>query len=260
MSLKIIGVGFGRTGTLSVYTALNELGFPCYHMKEVLLNTKKTDHPVREFFLSTKKTIHLNFWHKVANSSEGKEHDWNEVFENYSATVDFPGCCVWSELIKFYPDAKVLLTLHPKGPRAWYESTLSTIYTSEVMWEFKVLSFFIPKMRKSIDMSHELIWSRSLRGTMVDPERAIARYNEHIEEIKKEVPSERLLIYSVDQGWEPLCRFLDVPIPETDFPNVNDREELRKTYSNVTMVAYFLLVATVLLVAGLIYAGIKLLG
>jgi len=128
------------------------------------------------------------------------------------------------------------------------------------MWEFKVLSFFIPKMRQFIDMSEKLIWSRSLRGTMVDPERAIVRYNDHIEEIKKEVPSDRLLIYSADQGWEPLCRFLDVPIPETDFPNVNDREELRKTYSKVTMVAYFLVAANVLFVAGLIYAGIKLLG
>jgi len=260
MSIKIIGVGFGRTGTLSVYTALNELGFPCYHMKEVLLNTKKTDHHVREFFLGTQKTVHLDFWLRVANSPEGTEHDWNEVFENYSATVDFPACCVWRELIKFYPDAKVLLTLHPKGPRAWYESTLSTIYTSETMWQFKILSFFIPKVRKAIDMSRKLIWIRSLRGTMVDPKRAIARHNEHIEEIKKEVPSEKLLIYSVDQGWGPLCKFLDIPAPETDFPNVNDREELRKTYSNAAMVAYFLLVATVLIVAGLIFAGIKIIG
>jgi len=260
MSIKIIGVGFGRTGTLSVHTALNELGFPCYHMKEVLLNTKKTTHPVREFFLSTQKTIHLDFWLRVANSPEGTEHDWNEVFENYSATVDFPGCCVWRELIKVYPDAKVLLTLHPRGPRTWYESTLSTIYATEIMWEFKVLSFFIPKMRKFIDMSRKLVWSRSLRGTMVDPERAIARYNEHIEEIEKEVTSERLLIYSVDQGWEALCKFLDVPVPETNYPNVNDRAEQRRTLSNITMIAYFLIVVNVLFIAGLIYMGSKFLG
>jgi hypothetical protein len=260
MSIKIIGVGFGRTGTLSVYTALNELGFYCYHMKEVLLNTKKTTRPVKEFFLNTKKTTHLDFWLRVANSPEGTEHDWNEVFENYSATVDFPVCCVWRELIKFYPDAKVLLTLHPKGPREWYESTLGTIYATEIMWEFKVLSFFIPKMRKFIDMSRKLIWSRSLWGTMVDPDRAIARYNEHIEEIKAAVSPDRLLIYSVDQGWEPLCKFLNVPVPEADYPNVNDRAELKRTLSNVTMIAYFLLAVNVLLVAGLIYAGNKLLG
>jgi hypothetical protein len=258
MSIKLIGVGFGRTGTLSVYTALIELGLPCYHMKEVLLNTRKTDHPVKEFFLSTQKTTHLDFWLKVANSPESAVRDWDEVFKNYSATVDFPGCSVWRELIRFYPDAKVLLTLHPKGPRAWYESTLSTIYASEIMWEFKVLSLFIPKMRKFIDMSRKLIWGRSLRGTMADPERAIARYNEHIEEIKTTVSPDRLLIYSVDQGWEPLCKFLDVPVPETDYPNVNDRAELRRTLFNVRMIAYFLLAANVLLVAGLSYAGNKL--
>jgi sulfotransferase family protein len=260
MSIKIIGVGFGRTGTLSVYTALNELGFPCYHMKEVLLNTNKTTRQLKEFFLKTKNTTHLDFWLQVANSPEGTKHDWNKVFKNYSATVDNPGCCVWRELIKFYPDAKVLLTLHPKGPKVWYESTIDTIYVPEIMWEFKVLSFFVPKVRKFVNMSSKLVWNRSHRGTMVDPERAIIRYNEHIQEIKTAVPSDRLLIYSVDQGWESLCKFLNVPIPETDFPNVNDRAEMHKLFFKVNIIAYFLIVVSALLLTGLFYTGCKLLG
>jgi len=258
MSIKIIGVGFGRTGTMSVYTALNELGFNCYHMKEVLLNTTKTDHQLKEFFLKRKKMTHLDFWHRVANSPGGSKHDWNEVFENYSATVDNPGCCVWRELIQYYPNAKVLLTLHPKGPKAWYKSTLNTIYATETMWQFKVLSFFIPKIRRFVEMNNKLVWSRSHRGTMVDPERAFARYNKHIEEVKSVVPPDRLLIYSADQGWGPLCKFLDVSSPETDFPNVNDTAEMKKLLSNVSMIAYGLIVVSVLIIAGMVYAGSKL--
>jgi len=100
MSLQIIGAGFGRTGTLSTYTALKELGYPCYHMFEVLKNKNN-------------KT-HLDFWNNVANSPEGQQHDWNAVFKHYTATIDNAASCVWRELMQAYPNAKVLLTLHPK--------------------------------------------------------------------------------------------------------------------------------------------------
>ena len=106
------------------------MGYPCYHMFEVIENKEN-------------KT-HLDFWNKVANAPAGKQHDWNEVFEKYTATVDNPGCCVWRELLEVNPDAKVLLTLHPRGPEAWYESTMATIYLTQTKWQFKFLRLFIP--------------------------------------------------------------------------------------------------------------------
>src|SRR4051812_20853747 len=193
MSLKLIGAGYGRTGTLSTYTALNELGFPCYHMFEVLGNKKNKSH--------------LDFWNMVANSTAGQQHDWNKVFANYTAAVDNPACCVWKELMVAYPDAKVLLTLHPKGAGAWYKSTVETIYFTESLWEFKVLKAVIPFMRKFGNVSANLIWKRNLRGTMSNKAAAIAEYNAHIEEVKTHVPAGKLLIFTVDQGWGPLCRF-----------------------------------------------------
>jgi len=117
MALKVIGAGFGRTGTLSVYTALNTLGFPCYHMFEVLKNEDNKSH--LDFWRKV-------FWRKVANSKPGTQHDWEQVFARYTATVDNPACCVWQELLAANPDAKVVLTLHPKGAAAWYESTMET--------------------------------------------------------------------------------------------------------------------------------------
>ena len=215
MALKIIGAGFGRTGTLSVYTALNQLGFPCYHMFEVLENKNNKSH--------------LNFWRKVANTAPGTQHPWDEVFSAYTATVDNPACCVWRELLTAYPDAKVLLTLHPRSAKTWYESTKDTIYFTETMWQFKLLKLTTPFGRKFGDMAHKLIWQRSHKGTMNNRDKAIAHYHQHIEDVKAAVPADRLLVFSADQGWEPLCEFLGVPVPTTEFPNVNDRAAIKQT-------------------------------
>jgi hypothetical protein len=83
--------------------ALNRLGWPCYHMKEVLANGRS----------------HMDFWEEVSRSEPGSQHDWERVYADYKATVDNPGACVWRELLAAYPEAKVILTLHPKGPEAW---------------------------------------------------------------------------------------------------------------------------------------------
>jgi hypothetical protein len=244
MSLKIIGAGFGRTGTLSTQYALNELGFPCYHMFEVLENSNNKNH--------------LDFWRMVADSPEGQPHNWNEVFANYTATVDNPGCCVWRELVQAYPEAKVILTLHPKGPEAWYDSTYQTIYFSEYKWVFKMLQWF-PPVKKITGMNRKLIWERSLKGTMKNKTDAIARYHEHMEEVKLTIPKEKLLIYSVDQGWEPLCRFLGVDVPQREFPNVNDRASIKKMIMRATMLAYLTLMIMALMTTGLLYGLIQLL-
>lgn len=227
MPLKVIGAGFGRTGTLSVYTALNQLGFPCYHMVEVIHNKDNASH--------------LDFWRRVAHAEPGTQHDWEEVFSGYTAAVDNPACCVWSELAAAYPDAKVLLTLHPRGAQAWYESTVDTIYFTENLWQFKVLEFTTPWARKFGDMSRRLIWQRSHRGTMADRDAAIAHYHHHLEAVKAAVPRDRLLVYSVDQGWGPLCAFLGVPEPQEPFPRVNDRSDIKRTIRQMTRGAYIIL-------------------
>ena len=245
MSLKIIGAGFGRTGTMSTFTALNEIGFPSYHMKEVILNKENKSH--------------LDFWNRVANAPAGQQHDWSEVFANYTATVDNPGCCVWRELLEAYPDAKVVLTLHPRGPEAWYESTIDTIYFTENRWQFRFLALFTPFAKKMRNMSSKLIWQRSHKGTMNNKAAAIARYAEHIEEVKAAVAADKLLIFKVDQGWEPLCNFLGVEVPTTPFPNVNDRAEVKKTIADITKGAYLFLTLGVLLLIAIAYGLLKFL-
>ena len=237
MALHVIGAGFGRTGTLSLYTALNSLGLPCYHMVEVLRNPANRHH--------------LAFWRRVAHGEPGQQYPWDGVFAGYAAAVDNPASCVWRELLEANPEAKVILTLHPRGAEAWYESTLETIYFTERMWQFQVLASVIPLFRDLGDMTHHLVWQRAHRGTMAHRQAAMAHYHQHIEEVKAVVPPERLLIYSVDQGWGPLCAFLDLPDPQTAFPHVNDRAEIKATIGWINLAAWGLLGAGAVGLAGL---------
>lgn len=245
MALKVIGAGFGRTGTMSLYTALNQLGMPCYHMYEVIKNPKNKKH--------------LSFWRNVAHAPPGTQQDWEQVFANYTAAVDNPASCMWRELMAAYPDAKVILTTHPRGAGTWYESTIETIYFTQNVWQFKVIEFLTPFGRKFGDMSGRLIWGRFLKGTMNDRAKAIARYEEHIAEVKAAVPPERLLVFSVSEGWKPLCAFLGVEEPTTPFPNVNDRDEIKKEIRKIMLGAYGMIAGVALVAGGLAYCATRLL-
>jgi Sulfotransferase domain len=213
MSLDVIGAGFGRTGTLSVSVALGKLGFPCYHMTDILFD------PVHR--------KGMDFWAEVADTPPGTQHDWSRVFGDFRAAVDYPGCAVWRELMAAYPDAKVLLTLHPKGAEAWYDSTIESIYNGTGL---ESSSAFGAKFNHMID---ELVWNRLLGSTMDHRDAAIARYKAHIEEVQDSVPADKLLTFSADQGWDPLCAFLGVPVPAEPFPRVNNREVINQWLSRM---------------------------
>ena len=233
--LEILGVGFGRTGTDSTRAALNRLGFPCYHMFEVLENPDNADH--------------LDFWLEVARSKPGVQHDWDRVFSRYRATVDNPGACVWRELLEANPDAKVLLTLHPKGPEAWYRSTIRTIYALHSRWQFRLLRLLIPRLGRIGEMTDRLIWSRFHRSTMDDPAAAMARYEEHRREVEQSVPADRLLVFRASDGWQPLCSFLGVPVPDEPFPRTNDSAAFQRRLRTMQAPAYVL----VALAAGVVF-------
>lgn len=219
--LQIIGAGFGRTGTLSLKTALEELGFgPCYHMSEVF------GHPE-----------HIALWQAAA---DGEGIDWNTIFANYRSAVDWPSCAFYEQQMRAYPDAKVLLTV--RDPENWYESVCRTIYQIHhrvgVSLSSRLLSYagkallniVQPHMKRLFRMQTAVIWDGTFAGNIEDKAYAIAVFNQHIEEVKQKVPPEKLLVYNVKEGWEPLCAFLGVPVPEgKPFPRLNDREHFLGT-------------------------------
>ena len=192
--LKVIGAGFGRTGTLSLKNALEGLGFrPCYHMTELF------ERPDAE-----------EQWEAIV---AGEPADWNTVFAGYQAAVDWPSCAFYKELMQVYPEAKVLLTV--RDPEKWYESVISTIY--------QVSRSHLPHSPHA-QMINTLIWEGTFDGKFEYKDYAVAVFHRHTEEVKQHVPPEKLLIYDVKEGWEPLCAFLGVEVPgDRQFPMLNDR-------------------------------------
>ena len=219
MAIKVIGAGFGRTGTLSLKVALEMLGFDkCYHMDEMF------QHPE-----------HAIFWE---NAIEGKPVDWDALFKDYQATVDFPWCCYYSQLMQHYPDAKVVLTI--RDFEQWYESSLNTIYQvgrspkqnllMALKFPFSAKTRHIFRLFRLIEKD---VWGGIFQGRFPDKDYALAVFNQHIESVKRIVPPERLLVYQVKEGWEPLCRFLSVPIPSQPFPHLNQRTEFNQLLKEV---------------------------
>lgn len=202
MTLKIIGAGMGRTGTASLKVALETLGVGhCYHMSEVLKNPEYTKD-----------------WINAA----GGHADWDKIFHGYSATVDNPGCNYWKALADYYPEAKVILTV--RDADKWFDSTNETIHSLEFASFIKNSPFG--------EMVQKTIWD-FMEQRMQDRDYMIDFFNKRTSEIKNYIAPERLLVYQVSEGWQPLCEFLNIAVPETDFPRINSRDETKQMLSSL---------------------------
>jgi hypothetical protein len=196
MALKLIGAGLGRTGTLSLKFALEQIGFgPCYHMTEALLNPQAP-----------------GLWLRAANGNP----DWEATFDGFAASVDFPGCSFWRELAEYYPDAKVLLSV--RDPEQWFESTQATVFS-----EAGVKMLEATPLREFMEKTTWRMFGRQIH----DHDAMVNAFERHNTEVQRTIPSSRLLVYDVSQGWEPLCQFLGVPRPEVPFPRANSRDEMK---------------------------------
>ena len=207
--MQVIGAGFGRTGTMSLKGALEELGFgPCFHMIDLIRD------PVR-----------VELW---ADAVEDRPVDWRKVFDGYAATVDWPGCTFYAQLMDTFPDAKVLLTV--RDPDAWYESTLRTIHAAQAAARSGELAGGTqpPPSPRVTRVIGTLIWDGTFAGRFQDRRFAIDVFNRHNEAVRERVPADRLLVHEIGDGWEPLAEFLDVPVPQTPFPHLNDTAAFRQ--------------------------------
>jgi len=204
MALAVIGAGFGRTGTASLKLALEQLGFgACHHMSEVRRTPGQIEH-----------------WEAAA---AGRPVDWDAVFAGFGSAVDWPSAAFWRELAAYYPQARVLLSVRPA--ERWWDSFAGTIKT--LLDDPEEPSD--PAIRRLRAMSRRVIADRSLRGAYDDREAAVAAFERHAAEVEATIPADRLLVFDVAQGWEPLCRFLGAAIPDTPFPRTNSTDEFWET-------------------------------
>jgi Sulfotransferase domain len=208
--VKLIGAGLPRTGTLSQKIALEMVGLgPCYHMVNVL-----ADLPQAQLWL---------------RALDG-DAQWARIFEGFESTVDWPGGFFYQELMELYPDAKVLLS--ERDPEAWERSMRETVwgvrYGESLM---RLLSSaqgqVYPPWDAYLRMVDRMLWTD--RGTFasghMDSGQLADGMLRHHDEVKRAVPADRLLVWTFTDGWEPLCQFLGVPVPDAPFPRVNDSRQ-----------------------------------
>ena len=196
--MHVIGAGVGRTGTYSLKLAINRLGLgPCHHMEAVIQNMPGQ----------------VPLW---AAALEGRP-DWAAIYADFDSAVDWPTAAFFRELALAYPAAKFILT--HRDPESWAESFGETIYTALAMRDQAP-----PERRAWLNMAYGVV-ARSGFPEGLDREALIKGFLAHNEAVKATIPADRLLIFQVQEGWEPLCRFLGAPIPDEVFPRTNDRLE-----------------------------------
>ena len=219
MPLDVIGAGFPRTGTSSLKAALERLGFaPCGHMTTILFDPPRAK-------------PWLDAWQRT---KRGEAVDWPSVVQDDRATVDAPAYWFWRDLAAAYPDAKVILSI--RDPQRWYDSVKETIYHSSGPGaDFSRLDGAPPAVRAGVEaiaeLGRETFWDGLLGGRFLDRDYAISVFEAHNAAVRAELPPERLLVWEASEGWEPLCAFLGVPVPDEPFPRVNDREQFRERLS-----------------------------
>lgn len=207
--MRLIGAGLPRTGTLTQKVAVEMLGLgPCYHWVDVLADLRRVQQ-----------------WQRALDG----EGPWDEIFAGFNSSVDWPGGYFYEELMECYPEAKVLLSV--RDGAKWEQSFRETIWD---MGHGESLLRLLASARAQVDpqwqdylaLVQRMFWGPE--GTFArghaTPAELIAEMERHNEEVKRVVPAERLLVWQVSEGWEPLCEFLEMDVPSEPLPHVNDRE------------------------------------
>jgi hypothetical protein len=206
--MQLIGAGLPRTGTLTQKVALEMLGLgPCYHWVDVLADLDRVEQ-----------------WDRAIDGDQ----PWDEIFRGFHSSADWPGGFFYAELAEAYPDAKVLLSV--RDPERWEESFRDTIWDmcygdSLIRYVAHARAQIDPRWKRYLHLVDRMFWIE--RGTFAagrTPADMIAAMHRHNDAVVQAIPAERLLVWQVTDGWEPLCEFLGVPVPAEPMPHVNDRE------------------------------------
>merc|ERR1712223_1318980 len=236
----VVGAGLPRTGTNSMQKALEILlKGPVYHMWECIAGG----------------TRDIGFWNKSCKSSNSAE-EWRNFFANngYKGAVDFPAVVFYKEIMEAYPNSKVILTV--REPETWYNSVNGTIKPGNdeaISFPVNILDRLMGTWPQN-DMVQNITRKdkNRLQQDLFDvmdkgKEASVKYYNDWVEEVKKTVPSDRLLVFSVKEGWEPVCKFLGLPVPEEPFPNVNDSSMIQGYFRQKKIMAWSLVLGAPIL-------------
>jgi hypothetical protein len=168
----------------------------------------------------------LPYWQAAA---DGEKVDWTEALAGWESSVDWPGT-YWEEMAETWPDAPVLLS--ERDPEAWYRSCKNSIHAAKelAMRGERHPPEENPPSPEVMQMINGLIWNGTFNGRFMEKDYAIDVFQRHNEKVKSKLPADRLLVWEVKQGWEPLCEFMGVEVPDEPFPHLNDTESFRAMF------------------------------
>lgn len=211
--LQVIGAGLSRTGTASFTAALEILlDAPVYHG-----GTQTTMGPPLE--IQSWNAI-LRTW--LAGDRPQTLQRLRARTAGYGAITDAPASQLVPELLELYPHAKVIVTVRDRD--SWVQS-MQQISSLAKLWFLGAVLLPLPGMRyfvTYIDLLQrqwDRIYGKSRDNAWI--------YDRHLEWLKEVVPADQLVLFSVKEGWEPLCRALGKEVPKgIPFPRINDSKAI----------------------------------
>ena len=211
--MKIICAGFPKTGTKSLALALRQLGYESLHDFE--------DH------------YELNLDHYL-DFFEGRVDGtvFKKLYDDVDVVIGQPASTLWHILLQQFPDAKVILMVRDSAD-AWCKSKddMMTYYRDNIQpWYHPIAPYISATQGKLARInSQNLILStgqdyyyKMHKGTKCF-DLMKSQYTRHNAAVKAIVPGDNFLEFNVKEGWGPLCRFLDVPVPNGPFPHENKK-------------------------------------
>ncbi|XP_076810153.1 uncharacterized protein LOC143452898 [Clavelina lepadiformis] len=209
--MKVICAGMSKTGTKSLRAALTLLGYNVYD------------------FLENYQYLGGE-WNRIA-SEGGTTEDFRRMFENVDAVTDMPGCSFWDEIHKAFPDAKIIFTTRDED--SWLQSVEHQMAAEDhplvhLMMLLSPTYWKLDRFMWRIDhaVSGTGMISRFLRGVKINRLLTKMAYRKHNANVLQNAPKDKLLVYSVKEGWKPLCKFLGVDVPSKPFPHKNKQGQM----------------------------------
>lgn len=249
--MRVLVLGMCRTGTTSISVALRTLGYTPHQMRDVLAKP-------RELAL-WQEAINVTLLPppdrpaKQRHLSPYSPREFDKLLGDFDAAMDLPGCIFAKELIKAYPDAKVILTA--RNYESWEHSMKESIWCLDT-WNLFTLcrTLNITQLAPLMQLVHSVF--RVHNGNIYGGLGARSSYEKHYKTVRSLVPEERLLELNTDSDltWEPLCSFLGHSMPKEPYPKLNEEKAMRKNLENAWwgMVQYLVLM---ILLPGLVTLG-----
>jgi len=206
--MKVIVAGYPKTGTKTMVAALEQLGYTVF------------DYMENYEFLG-------DDWVQIMKNGV-KEGDFRRMFSNVDACTDMPCCFYWEEILREFPDAKVILTVRD-DEEVWLNSFRGQM--KAVRSPIYLVSLFLSKTSRHLSkyggrvyqtLFHtDNVFDTWFPKSLINDQLCVKSYKKHNMYVKQTAPTDQLLVFNVKEGWKPLCNFLDKPVPYYEFPRKN---------------------------------------